>query len=111
MIAIEKQGAVRVVRLQVPLTGEQCDKLRDSALKGLGAGRPMLVIDLHETPLIDGAGLETLIELRERIEARGGSVKLAAVNSLCSDILRVTGVGDKFEQYSVVKSAVGSFAE
>jgi anti-anti-sigma factor len=111
MMPVEKQGAVCVVRPQVPLAGEQCDKLRDAALKGLGAGRPMLVIDLQGTPLIDGAGLETLIELRERIEARGGSVKLAALNPLCADILRVTGVGDKFEQYSVVKSAVGSFAE
>ena len=71
----------------------------------------MLVIDLHETPLIDGAGLETLIDLREKIESRGGGVKLAAVNPLCADILRITGVGDKFEQFDVVKSAVGSFAE
>jgi hypothetical protein len=38
-------------------------------------------------------------------------VKLAAVNALCSDILRVTGVGQKFEQYSHVKSAVARFAE
>ena len=46
----------------------------------------MLVIDLQQTPLMDGAGLETLVELREKIEARGGSVKLAAVNALCAAI-------------------------
>ena len=38
-------------------------------------------------------------------------MKLAGVNALCSDILRVTGVGDQFEQYPQVKAAVGSFAE
>ena len=111
MIPVEKQGAVCVVRPQVPLAGDNCAKVRAAALNGLGSGRPMLVIDLQQTPLMDGAGLETLVELREKIEARGGSVKLAAVNALCADILRVTGVGDKFEQYSVLKSAVGSFAE
>jgi anti-anti-sigma factor len=111
MIPVEKQGAVCVVRPQVPLAGENCAKVRAAALNGLGSGRPMLVIDLQQTPLMDGAGLETLVELREKIEARGGSVKLAAVNPLCADILHATGVGDKFEQYSVVKSAVGSFAE
>jgi anti-anti-sigma factor len=111
MIPVEKQGAVCVVRPQVPLAGENCAKVRAAALNGLGSGRPMLVIDLQQTPLMDSAGLETLIDLREKIEARGGSVKLAAVNALCADILHATGVGDKFEQFSVVKTAVGSFAE
>jgi anti-anti-sigma factor len=111
MFAVEKQGAVCVVRPQVPIAGEHGAALVEAAVGGLGSGRPMLVVDLHETPLIDGAGLEALVELRERIEGRGGGVKLAAVNSLCADILRVTGVGDNFEQHKLVKSAVGSFAE
>jgi anti-anti-sigma factor len=111
MISVDKQGAVCVVRPQAPLVGEQCALLRSAALKGLGAGRPMLVIDLQEAPLVDSAGLETLIELQERLETRGGAVKLAAVTPLCADILRITGVGDRFELHAVVKSAVGSFAE
>jgi anti-anti-sigma factor len=111
MFPTEKQGAVCVVRPQVPLAGEQCESFASTVAAALGAGRPMLVVDLHGVPLIDSAGLETLVELRERLEARGGAVKLAAVNSLCGDILRVTGIGDRFEQHAQVKTAVGSFAE
>ena len=111
MFPVEKQGAVSVVRPQVPIAGDMCQAFANAALTGLGTGRPMLVVDFHGVPLVDSAGLETLVELRERLEARGGAVKLAAVNSLCSDILRVTGVGDRFEQHHQVKSAVGSFAE
>jgi anti-anti-sigma factor len=110
MSLIERQGAVSVMRPQGPLTEAQCAGFLDAASK-LGAGRPMVVVDLHETPLLDSAGLEALVELRERLEARGGAVKLAGVNALCSDILRVTGVGQKFEQYPHVKSAVARFAE
>jgi anti-anti-sigma factor len=111
MFPVEKQGAVSVVRPQVPLVGELCDSFASAVLAGLGAGRPMLVVDLHGVPLVDSLGLETLVDLREKVEARGGAVKLAAVNSLCADILRVTGVGDRFEQHHQVKTAVGSFAE
>jgi anti-anti-sigma factor len=71
----------------------------------------MLVVDFHDVPLVDSAGLETLVELRNALESKGGAMKLAAVNSLCADILRVTGVGQQFEQHHLVRSAVGSFAE
>ena len=111
MFPVEKQGAVCVLRPQAPLAAEHCAMFVDSALAGLGAGKPMLVVDLHGVPLIDSSGLESLVELRERIESRGGAMKLAAVNALCHDILRVTGVGDKFEQHPLVKHAVGSFAD
>jgi len=111
MAAVEKQGAVSVVRPQGPLTEAQCASFLEAALGKLGQGRPMVVIDLHEVPLVDSAGLEALVEVREKIESRGGAVKLAAVNALCSDIFRVTGLNQKFEQYPHVKSAVARFAE
>lgn len=111
MVTVEKQGAVTVVRPVGALTVAHVDEFRESALGKLGQGRPMVVVDMHETPLLDSAGLESLIEVRDLLESRGGAVKLAAVNALCSDILRVTGVGHKFEHYGLVKTAVGSFAE
>jgi anti-anti-sigma factor len=111
MFALEKQGAACVLRARAPIEAKHCEELKRTVLQGLGVGRPMLVVDFHDVPLIDSAGLETLVELREALEAKGGAVKLAAVNSLCADILRVTGVGLKFQQYPQVRQAVGSFAE
>jgi anti-anti-sigma factor len=111
MFAIEKQGAVNVVRPKGPIEAKVCDEFKRIVAQGLGLGRPMLVVDFHEVPLVDSAGLETLVKLRDGVEAKGGAMKLAALNPLCADILRVTGVGRKFQQYPVVRSAVGSFAE
>jgi anti-anti-sigma factor len=111
MFALERQGAVNVIRPHVPLEAKHCEEFKATALQGLGAGRPMLVVDFHDVPLVDSAGLEALVELRQSLEAKGGAVKLAGLNPLCSDILRVTGVGPKFEQHSLVRTAVGSFAE
>jgi anti-anti-sigma factor len=111
MAVVEKQGAVSVVRPEGPLTEAQAPGFLQAALGKLGQGRPMVVIDMHGVPLVDSAGLEALVEIREKIEARGGAVKLAAVNALCTGILRVNGIGQKFEQFSHIKSAVARFAE
>jgi anti-anti-sigma factor len=111
MFPFEKQGAVGVVRPKGPLEASHCDEFKRIVMQGLGVGRPMLVVDFHDVPLVDSVGLETLVELRDSLELKGGAVKFAAVNPLCSDILRVTGVGNKFEQHALVRSAVGSFAE
>jgi len=111
MFALERQGAVSVIHPHAPLEVKHCEEFKTTVLQGLGAGRPMLVVDFHDVPLVDSAGLEMLVELRAALEAKGGCVKLAAVNPLCADILRVTGVGQKFEQHPLVRSAVGSFAE
>ncbi len=111
MFPFEKQGAVGVVHPKGPIEASYCDEFKRTVLQGLGAGRPMLVVDFHEVPLVDSVGLETLVEMRESLESKGGAMKLAAINPLCADILRVTGVGQKFEQHALVRSAVGSFAE
>jgi anti-anti-sigma factor len=111
MFPFEKQGAVGVVHPKGPLEASHCDELKRIVMQGLGAGRPMLVVDFHDVPLVDSVGLETLVELRDSLELKGGAVKFAAINPLCADILRVTGVGHKFEQHALVRSAVGSFAE
>jgi anti-anti-sigma factor len=111
MFTLERQGAVSVIHPHGPLEAKHCDQFKTTVLQGLTCGRPMLVVDFHDVPLVDSAGLESLVELRDALEAKGGAVKLAAVNPLCADILRVTGVGQKFEQHPLVRSAVGSFAE
>ena len=71
----------------------------------------MVVLNLKETPLIDSAGLEALLDVQERLQERGGQVKLASANPLCREILRITGVAEHFETYPDVKGAVGSFVQ
>ena len=52
-----------------------------------------------------------LLDIHEKFEQRMGAIKIAAPNSLCSDILSVTGVGSYFEVFPEVQSAVGSFTQ
>lgn len=111
MFAVKSQGAVEVVVPNVPLKSEAVDELRDTVAHCLGDGLPMLVLNMHDVPLLDSAGLESLLDIRDKVQKRGGQVKLAALTPLAQDILRVSGIGRHFDCHSDEKSAVRSFVQ
>lgn len=111
MFAVKSQGAVEVIVPNVPLKGEYVDELRETVQHCVGDGIPMLVLNLHDVPLLDSAGLESLLDAQDVVERRGGTVKLASATPLCEDILRVSGIGQQFEVFSDEKSAVRSFVQ
>lgn len=106
-----RQGAITVISGSVPLIGDQLQFLTAAFDDCLSEGQPRAVLDLHEVPLMDSAGLEALLDILDRFGERAGVLKLAAPNTLCDDILSVTGVGTYFEVFGDVNSAVGSFIQ
>ena len=111
MFRESRQGAIKVISGSVPLSGDNLDFLRTAVEQSLAEGQPRAVLDLREVALIDSAGLNCLLDVLELFEGRAGVLKLAAPNPLCADILSVTGVGDYFETFQDVNSAVGSFIQ
>ena len=65
MFAVKSQGAVEVIVPNVPLKGEYVDELRETVQHCLADGLPMLVLNLHDVPLLDSAGLESLLDMRD----------------------------------------------
>jgi len=111
MFSVESQGAVDVVCGSGPLNHENAHQLAETLEGELPGGQPMIVLDMREIPLLDGAALEALVDVQQTVELQGGSIKLASVSQLCQDILRITGLAQSFESYPDVKSAVGSFVK
>jgi anti-anti-sigma factor len=104
-----RQGAVNVISGNSPLNQENAGYLLNAVEQCLADGSPRAVLDMQEVPLIDGAGLEKLLDIQDLFESRSGTLKIAGPNPLCRDILNVTGVANKFEIFRELKSAVGSF--
>ncbi len=103
------QGAVDVIQGDAPLNVERTDEVALLLEGCLAGGRPYVVLDLDGVPLLDGAGLELLLDFQERLQQLGGALKLAGVNPLCRDILEATGIRGSFEVFPEALSAVGSF--
>ena len=111
MFRLESQGAVDVMTTNVPLNHENAADFVKLIDEGHTDGKPMLVFDMSEVPLLDSAGLEALLDSQELLQARGGELKLATLSPLCAEILRITGVDESFETHQNVKAAVGSFVQ
>jgi anti-anti-sigma factor len=104
-----KQGAIDVVFGSDPLNGDHVDRLRALLESYAEEGQPHVVLDMQGVPLIDSRGLELLLEMFDEYKQMGGALKLASVNQLCAEILKITGVGPHFEIYRDTGVAVGSF--
>lgn len=110
MPVLEHHGAVSVVRPAGPVRLDNVEDLHDLVLPGIMSGVPYVVIDLSETPLIDGAGLEWILDMDDECSKRGGCARLCGIGELCSDLLRITAIGDNIEQFDDLASAIASFA-
>ncbi len=110
MIPTETQGAVDVLRIDGTLNAEKSAELADALAQVIQAGAPLVVCDMTAVPLIDSDGLEGLLDAQEEIAMRGGAMKLTGTVPLVSDILRLSGVGDRFEMFETSSAGIRSFA-
>lgn len=110
MSRMDRHGAVTVLRPVGPLRADAIEPLHEELQPMLSGGMPYIVLDLSETPLIDGAGLEWILGLDEDCCRRGGCVRICGAGELCRDILRITAVGASVQQFDELTDALGSFA-
>jgi anti-anti-sigma factor len=110
MSRLDRHGAVSVLRPSGPLRADALESLHEQVDSVLSGGVPYIVIDLSETPLIDGAGLEWILDLDETCCRRGGCVRICNAGELCRDTLRITAVGSCVQQFDDLTVALGSFA-
>ena len=110
MYEMEKHGAVNVICGDAPLNVDVVEQLTELLEESLLEGQPRVVVDLAKVPLMDSAGIELLLDYRDRCQQRGGDLKLAALNRLCEDILFITGIEKEIEVIPETLRAIGSFA-
>jgi anti-sigma B factor antagonist len=104
------QGAVQIISGDVSLTGEHLGKAEVVFAQCIARGQPQVVLHLDRVPLVDSAGLEWVLDCRDRCIARGGALRLAAPTRLWREILHATGLEEQMQVFDDVIEAVGSFA-
>lgn len=109
MFEQKRQGAIDIVSGGDRISGEHVAELGVVLENCLKRGQPRVVLDLQGVALMDSAGLELLLDTHEECQRMGGAMKLANAGSLCSEVLKVTGVGARFEVFGDTGSAIRSF--
>jgi anti-anti-sigma factor len=111
MITSKRTGTIDTLECDVALSKDTDSAFRACWQQLLTARPPRIVLDMRSIPLLDSAGLESLLDLKERCEEAGGIVVLARPNPLCQDILRINGLNRDFQIYSDYVQALGSFSK
>jgi len=111
MYQCKRSGTVATISSSQSLGCENQADFLKSVESCFGNGQPRIVVDLGSVPLMDSAGLEALLEARNRCSKLGGSIVLARPNALCRDILRINEVDRELNVFEDIVNAMGSFAK
>jgi anti-anti-sigma factor len=106
-----RQGAVDVLRGDEALVADNLPRPAQLLDACFTAGIPRVVLDLESVPLMDSKGLEWVLDTHDRLLDRGSSLRIVANQSLCREILQLTGVAEKCQVYGDLTSAVASFIQ
>ena len=108
-ITEQRQGAVVVLRPEAPLILEDAIAFGARAAEVAGPAMGRVVIDLSNAPYIDSTGLEALLDLSDRLESRGQTLRLAGLSATIREVLELTGLQSRFEYFADTNTAVRSF--
>ncbi|MBU6175150.1 MAG: STAS domain-containing protein [Planctomycetes bacterium] len=111
MIASKRTGTIDTLECDVPLTRDNDSAFRSCWQQLVTTRSVRIVLDMRSIPLMDSAGLESLLDMKERCEEIGATVVLARPNLLCQDILRINGLNRDFQIYDDYVEALGSFSK
>jgi len=105
----QQRGAVLVLKPRGPLADQEArefgTQLTDASREQFGR----VVVDASAVSFVDSVGLETLVDVTDRMAGGGQALKLCGVNPTLREVLELTGVATQFELYEDANSAVRSF--
>ena len=105
-----KHGAVSVVRPEGPVISEDdANLLRNEAFEVLGITLGRFVLDVTEMSFVDSFGLEALVDITNELGAGGQMLKLCGLSDTLREVLAITDLMAKFQEFEDVPSAVRSF--
>ena len=105
-------GGVTVLDLSGRLSsGESIASFLDEARRAGGEGKGCLLINLEEVPYIDSLGLESLIEVYNRVRSRHGEVGFLNPSRKVAELLSLTKLTSVFEIFVDEATAIASLED
>jgi anti-sigma B factor antagonist len=109
-IETNRHGAVTVIHPGGPvITENDATQLKTESFEVLGQTLGRFIIDVSEMTFVDSYGLEALVDITNELGAGGQSLKLCGISDTLREILAITDLISKFQQFEDVQTAVRSF--
>lgn len=107
-LSYEDHDKTSVLTMSGEFTVDQADSFRRSCHDRFTGGVRDVVVDLENLRLVDSAGLESLLWLRDETTTHGGQLRLVRPDSTIRKILEATRLERRFEIHESIESAARS---
>ncbi|MFP4353727.1 MAG: STAS domain-containing protein [Phycisphaerae bacterium] len=108
-IEVQKYGAVSLVQPAGPLVGDDARQCKAAIREAIKESLGRVVLDLSGVSYVDSVALESLLEMSEKLEESGRTLKLCAVNETVRQVLELTELAPRFEYFEDANVATRSF--
>jgi anti-sigma B factor antagonist len=105
----ERDGEILVVSADGGLNRDTAHQLIASVARHVDSGARSVVVDCSRLQVISSAGIGVLLQLHRDMKARGASVRLAGLQGLVAQALRLTRLDGFFELFPDVNAAKLAF--
>jgi anti-anti-sigma factor len=102
---------ILVIRLRGTLDSASSQEFNAEVDKHFQQGKRKIIIDCARLGHISSFGIGTLVTLQSRLRKRGGEVKLASVQAVVADVLKLVRLDRLLQIYGDVEFARQSFYE
>ena len=85
-------GDILGIVLEGSLNATTTEEFNQAIQNHLDQGRSKIIIDCRRVEYISSIGLGSLVALQARLRKKGGEVKLAGLNGLAADTIRLVGL-------------------
>ena len=99
-------GARTILTPKEPVTHQNCKQVEALFAEAMNQQKTEIILDCKAVSFIDSAGLELLVETNKKLGARGGILKMIALNEVCRDILVATRFITDFHVYADIHEAI-----
>lgn len=99
---------IAVLTLSGEFTADDQDAFLRVLTDRVGKSTRHVVVDCQSLEFVDGKGLETLLDLQERLGSAGGQLRLVKPDDTIRTILRLTRLELALESHDTLENAVRS---
>lgn len=102
-------GAACVLKPGTSLAEADAVQFRKAAEEASARCSGRVLLDASTIAFVDSAGLEALVDVTEKLNQAGRSLKICGANATLRHVLRLTGCAGSFEFFDEVNAGVRSF--
>ena len=107
----EADDKVIVIVADGGLNKGTADQIRDVVQQAVDCGMKGVIVDCAKLDILSSAGLAKLLMMHKQMKAHGGEVKIAGLQGMSVQVLRLARLDGVFQIYPDVSQARLSFRE